>query len=502
VTAIAIWEGPEGDRGMFERYTLKARRVIFFARYEASQFGSPYIETEHILLGLLREDKALGNRFLYSHGTVDSIRRQIESHTTIREKVSTSVDLPLSNECKRVLAYAAEEAERLGHKHLGTEHLLLGLLREENCFAQGILKERGIELETIRESLAKNAMESSISHAAAMRSGVAGQSIAGLFVDLTQKALDGALEPVVGRDLELDTMIEVLCKKERRNPMLLGERGAGKTAIVEALAQRIAEGQVPRELAQIRVLAISTEVLSAWTPGRERFEALAQLLGTVAKSENLILFVDGLPETAATRGNAPRQDLAGVLKFAMQEAEVRCIAAASERDYETACASYPGLEKVFQTLYVKQLDASGALAALNARKQQLEQFHEVTLAGEALECAVQRADVYLKEKMLPGKALELLDAASAAVKLRGGAEPNEIIDLKKKLSFIQHRLAIEIANHEFEKARFYQDEERKERENLAALRERHGLDAAPALTVGREDVEQIIAKWAQYPYTA
>ena len=132
---------------MFERYTEKARRVIFFARYEASQFGSPYIETEHLLLGLLREDKALTNRFLRSHASVESIRKQIEGHTTIREKVSTSVDLPLSNECKRVLAYAAEEAERLSHKHIGTEHLLLGLLREEKCFATEILHERGLRLE-------------------------------------------------------------------------------------------------------------------------------------------------------------------------------------------------------------------------------------------------------------------------------------------------------------------------------------------------------------------
>ena len=134
---------------MFERYTEKARRVIFFARYEASQFGSPYIETEHLLLGLLREDKALTNRFLRSHASVESIRKQIEGHTTIREKVSTSVDLPLSNECKRVLAYAAEEAERLSHKHIGTEHLLLGLLREEKCFAAEILHERGLRLSTI-----------------------------------------------------------------------------------------------------------------------------------------------------------------------------------------------------------------------------------------------------------------------------------------------------------------------------------------------------------------
>ena len=144
---------------MFERYTEKARRVIFFARYEASQFGSPYIETEHLLLGLLREDKALTNRFLRSHASVESIRKQIEAHTTIREKVSTSVDLPLSNECKRVLAYAAEEAERLGHKHIGTEHLLLGLLREEKCFAAEILQERGLKLAAIREDLARVTQE-------------------------------------------------------------------------------------------------------------------------------------------------------------------------------------------------------------------------------------------------------------------------------------------------------------------------------------------------------
>jgi ClpA/ClpB-like protein len=148
---------------MFERYTEKARRVIFFARYEASQFGSPYIETEHLLLGLLREDKALTNRFLRSHASVESIRRQIEGHTIIREKVSTSVDLPLSNECMRVLAYAAEEAERLAHKHIGTEHLLLGVLREEKCFAAEILHERALTLERLREELATAPMEDSFS---------------------------------------------------------------------------------------------------------------------------------------------------------------------------------------------------------------------------------------------------------------------------------------------------------------------------------------------------
>jgi ATP-dependent Clp protease ATP-binding subunit ClpC len=284
--------------------------------------------------------------------------------------------------------------------------------------------------------------------------------------------------------------------------MLLGEHGVGKTALVEALAQRIAEGRVPQSLAQMRVLAVSMDVLSAWTPTRERFEHLAQLLETMGNSLNLILFVDGLHAVASPSEKTPKQDLSGVLKFAMQIAELRCIGTAPKKDYETACASYPALGKIFQPLYVEPLNAAGVLATLKARKERLEQFHEVKFADEALECAVERAEGYLTDRMLPGKALELLDATGAAVKQRASAEPDEVVEVKKRLSFIQHRSASAIENHEFEKARFYQEEERKERENLAALRQKHDLDGAPPLTVGREDVELVIAKWAQYPYIA
>src|SRR6201994_2728725 len=237
-TAKPLW-GSFSRGNMFERYTEKARRVIFFARYEASQFGSPYIETEHLLLGLLREDKALANRFLRSHAAVESIRKQIEGHTTIREKVSTSVDLPLSHECKRVLAYGAEEAERLNHKHIGTEHLLLGLLREEKCFAAEILHERGLRLSTIREELARTSQEKAQPQQRQRESSL----LAEFSRDLTQVAMDNQLDPLVGRDSELERVIQILCRRTKNNPVLIGEPGVGKTAIVEGLAQRISDGE-------------------------------------------------------------------------------------------------------------------------------------------------------------------------------------------------------------------------------------------------------------------
>ncbi|HWG20758.1 MAG TPA: Clp protease N-terminal domain-containing protein [Terracidiphilus sp.] len=470
---------------MFERYNEKARRVIFFARYEASQFGSPYIETEHVLLGLLREDKALTNRFLRSLGSFESIHKQIEAHAIVREKISTSVDLPLSNECKRVLAYAAEEAERLGHKHIGTEHLFLGLLREENSFAAQILKEREINLQVVRDELAK------APHVVEERR--AAEAVAASEIrDLTQAALEGQLEPVIGRNLEVEAAIEVLSKFQNGNLVLVGEPGAGKTAIVEALAQRIADGSAPSQLTGKRVLVFDRQLASGAMAGRA--------IQKVADEPGAIVFVGDLrsllePGFISCAGRAT-----GIIRDSPHQDQIRCIATSTQSDYEECLHVAPWLRDVYRAVFIRPLDEDETLSFLNARKARYESFHEVSYSDEALRCAVESADRYLRDHALPGKALELIDAAAVCVKLRQAAMPEEIRESQKRIRFIVHRMDSAIGNHEFEKAKFYSEEEKKERENLRALREKYHLDEIGSNTVRQEDVEAVIARWSEYPF--
>ena len=501
---------------MFERYTEKARRVIFFARYEASQFGLPYIESEHLLLGLLREDKALTNRFLRSHASVESIRKQIEAHTTIREKVSTSVDLPLSNESKRVLAYAAEEAERLGHKHIGTEHLLLGLLREEKCFASEILQERGLKLAQIRDELAR------VPHATdagktAPQSSPESAPFSEFSRDLTQAATDGKIDAVVGRGQELDGLIEVLCGRNRNNAVLIGERGVGKTAIIEGLARRIADGEAPSFLAEKRILVLDPQSISGSAKDRQPIEEetnpAAELLAdsrkagervslakVLASASGIILFIDDLRVFLPPAQPSGAPNAAGILRPALARSVIQCIGASTPREYAALTQAAPWIADCFRPIHVRPMDEESALRVLQACKQRYERFHAVTYADDALESAVRNAGRYLAERSLPGKALELLDAAGARAKLREAVLPEEVAEVRKRIKFIFHRMESAIANHEFEKARFYSNEERKERENLRVLQEKYHLDDSAATTVSREDVEETIKRWEAYPF--
>jgi len=487
---------------MFERYTEKARRVIFFARYEASQFGSPYIETEHLLLGLLREDKALTNRFLRSHASVESIRKQIEGHTTIREKVSTSVDLPLSNECKRVLAFAAEEAERLSHKHIGTEHLLLGLLREEKCFAAEILQERGLRLPAIREELQRTTQEKPA--AQAKQGQRAEQSMLAEFSrDLTQSAMDQQLDPLVGRDTEVDRVIQILCRRTKNNPVLIGEPGVGKTAIVEGLAQKIADGEVPSFLADKRVLALDLSLIVAGTKYRGQFEErLKTIMKELMENQNSIVFIDELHTLVGAGSAEGSLDAANILKPALSRGEIQCIGATTPAEYRKSIEKDRSLERRFQAVKVPPPNEEDAIKIIMGIKEKYEKFHAVSYTDDAITFSVSHSSRYIPDRFLPDKAIDLIDEAGARVKLRQTSLPEELTEVQKRIKFIVHRMENAIANHEFEKARFYSDEERKERENLRALRDKYHLDDSSAGIVTREDIEDVVSRWTGVPVTS
>ena len=484
---------------MFERYTEKARRVIFFARYEASQFGSPYIETEHLLLGLLREDKALTNRFLRSpHASIESIRKQIEGRTTVREKVSTSVDLPLSQECKRVLTSAAEEAERLQHKHIGTEHLLLGLLREEKSFAAEILHERGLRLSTIRDELGRvqsDKMSSSRPKETSL--------LAEFSRDLTQAAMENQLDPLIGRENELERVVQILCRRTKNNPVLIGEPGVGKTAIVEGLAQRIADGNVPSFLADKRILGLDLSLIVAGTKYRGQFEErLKTIMKELMEAQNAVIFIDELHTLVGAGSAEGSLDAANILKPALSRGEIQCIGATTPSEFRKSIERDRSLERRFQAIKVPPPNEDDAIQILFGIKDRYEKFHAVTYTDDALRSAVLDSSRYIPDRYLPDKAVDLIDEAGARVKLRQSSLPEEMIDVQKRIKFVVHRMENAIANHEFEKARFYSDEERKERENLRLLREKYNIDETAMGVVTREDIEEVVARWTGVPVTS
>ncbi|MEO8724535.1 MAG: ATP-dependent Clp protease ATP-binding subunit, partial [Acidobacteriaceae bacterium] len=415
------------------------------------------------------------------------------------EKGSTSVDLPLSNECKRVLAYAAEEAERLSHKHIGTEHLLLGLLREEKSFAAEILQERGLRLNGIREELAKSTPSEKQPQQRQRE-----QSLLSEFSrDLTQSAMDQALDPLVGRDNEVERVIQILCRRTKNNPVLIGEPGVGKTAIVEGLAQRIADGEVPSFLAEKRILALDLSLIVAGTKYRGQFEErLKTIMKELMENQNAIIFIDELHTLVGAGSAEGSLDAANILKPALSRGEIQCIGATTPGEYRKSIEKDRSLERRFQSVKVPPPNEEDAVKIIMGIKDRYEKFHAVTYTDEAINFSVSHSNRYIPDRFLPDKAIDLLDEAGARVKLRQTSLPDEITDVQKRIKFIVFRMESAIANHEFEKARFYSDEERKERDNLRALRDKYNLDESATGVVTKEDIEEVVSRWTGVPVTS
>ena len=413
---------------MFERYTERARRVLFFARYEATQLGSTSIETEHLLLGLIREGKGLTSRiFARSHLSLESIRKEIEGRTVFREKVSTSVEIPFSAETKRVLQFAAEEADRLLHTYIGTEHLLLGILREERSVAASILYEKGMRLASVREDIVQLLNEKT----APVRPKET-PLLAEFSRDLTEAAIKNQLDPLVGRGVELERVQQVLCRRTKNNAVLIGEPGVGKTAIVEGLAQKIVCGDVPHFLADKRILALDISLIVAGTKYRGQFEErLKAIMKELTENPNIIVFIDELHTLVGAGSAEGSLDAANILKPALSRGEIRCIGATTPAEYRKYIEKDRSLERRFQAIKVDPPTEKETVQVLMGIKDRYESFHHVEYSPEAIEAAVYQSSRYITDRFLPDKAIDLIDEAGARAKLREAELSAEIGELSR-----------------------------------------------------------------------
>ena len=483
---------------MFEKYTEKARRVIFFARYEASQLGSRHIETEHILLGLLREDKHLtGKFFRRADAALENIRKQIEGRAGGREKVSTSVELPLSDEAKRVLTYAAEEADRLLCNYIGTEHILLGLMREDNSTAAALLQEKGLRLTRVREALAGP------SEKPAPPKAKENLTLTEFSRDLTEAALNGKLDPLIGRQAEIDRVVQILCRRTKNNPVLIGEPGVGKTAIVEGLAQKIVNGEIPSMLADKRLLALDISLIVAGTKYRGQFEErLKVIMKELAENTQFVIFIDELHTLVGAGSAEGSLDAANILKPALSRGEIQCIGATTPYEYRRSIEKDRALERRFQAIKVAPPSEEETIQIIHGIKDRYESFHGIEYTEDAILSAVRQSNRYIPDRFLPDKAIDVLDEAGAHVKLKHTVQPDEVNRLQKRIKVIVRQLDQAVSSKDFDQAVHLKDEEQRQRENLNLVREQWKMRSRVPPKVSAHEVEEVISRWTGIPVTS
>jgi ATP-dependent Clp protease ATP-binding subunit ClpC len=473
---------------MFERYTERARRVLFFARYEATQLGSTSIETEHLLLGLIREGKGLTSRiFARSHLSLESIRKDIDGRTVFRDKVSTSVDIPFSPETKRVLQFSAEEADRLLHTYIGTEHLLLGLLREEHSVASSILYEKGMRLSSVRDDIVQLLNEKTTPVRPKET-----PLLAEFSRDLTDAAARHQLDPLVGRTVEVERVQQVLCRRTKNNVVLIGEPGVGKTAIVEGLAQRIVDGEAPPFLADKRVLALDLSLIVAGTKYRGQFEErLKAIMKELIDNPNIIVFIDELHTLVGAGSAEGSLDAANILKPALSRGQIRCVGATTPAEYRKYIEKDRSLERRFQAVKVDPPTEEESLQVMLGVKDRYEAFHHVEYTPEALEAAVYQSSRYITDRFLPDKAIDLIDEAGARVKLREAKSRPASTEYARQIIVPVPSIDVD------------DDLGRSDDGGVAVVRETMTVQPrGRRVIVGRQEIDEVVSKWTGVPLTS
>ena len=469
---------------MFERFTDRARKVMQLANQEAQRFNHEYIGTEHILLGLVKEGSGVAANVLKNLDVdLRKIRLEVEKIVQSGPDMVTMGKLPQTPRAKKVIEYAMEEARNLNHNYVGTEHLLLGLLREQEGVAAQVLMNLGLKLEDVREevlNLLGHGLEGAEGGERAGAGGGGGgkggsgksktPALDSFGRDLTELARQSKLDPVIGREREIERVIQILCRRQKNNPVLLGEAGVGKTAIVEGFAQMVVDGNVPELLRDKRIVVLDLAMMVAGTKYRGQFEErIKAVMNEVRRAKNTILFIDELHTLVGAGGAEGAIDASNVLKPALSRGELQCIGATTLDEYRKYIEKDGALERRFQTVMVEPPSAEQTVEILKGLRDRYEQHHRVQITDDALKSAVELSTRYITARCLPDKAIDVIDEAGARIRLKSMVRPPDLKELEEEIERLNQAKEEAVANQDFEKAASLRDQADKVKKRKETL---------------------------------
>lgn len=491
---------------MFNRFTERARRVILLAKEEAKRFNHDYIGTEHLLLGLIREGEGVAAAVLLSLGLDPAkIRMEVERLVQPGPSAAVSGDIPFTPKAKRAIELAMEEARQLGHNYIGTEHLLLGLIKEGEGVASEVLTNLGLDADKVRDEVMQilGSATPGFTSGGFERPATKGKTpaIDAFGRNLTQLAKQGKLDPVIGRTNEIERVIQILSRRTKNNPVLLGEAGVGKTAIVEGLAQKIVNGDVPEVLKDKKIIILDLALMVAGTKYRGQFEErIKAVMDEIRKSEDIIIFIDELHVLVGAGGAEGAIDASNILKPALSRGEIQCIGATTMDEYRKYIEKDAALERRFQTIMVDPPSVKETIEILKGLRDRYEAHHKVTYTDEALEAAAKLSDRYISGRFLPDKAVDLMDEAGSRTRLSTMVAPPDLKNMEDKVEQIKSEKEAAVKSQDFEKAAKLRDDERKARDELKnAQRRWKESRTKKEAVVTEEDIATIVSKWTGIP---